>query len=459
MTGQGDRHVVAVVGDGALTGGMTWEALNNISDDNTRNLVVVVNDNGRSYAPTIGGMARFLNSVRTRRSYRDLLQREQPGVRPARRARRRVLPRRARRPARLPQPLHRQRGALLEPRHQVHRPDRRARPARDGGGAPRRPRTTARRSSCTRSPRRAAATSRPCATSPTSSTPSARSTPRPASRSRPPRRPSWTERLRRRARAARRASDRRLVGITAAMLRPDRPAPHGRAFPDRVFDVGIAEQHAVTSAAGLAFGGLHPVVARLRDVHEPRLRPGADGCRAAQARASPSCSTAPASPGPTARATTACGTSRSCRSCPASASPRPRDARAARARSSARPSPSTTRPPSCASRRAPSAPSIDAVRRLDDGVDVLAESERKDVLLVTVGPMAAHRPRGRAAPRGAGHRRHRRRPALGRAGAAQRHRASRPSTASSSASRTASASAASARASGRTSARRASTRR
>src|SRR3954465_1786857 len=66
MTGQNDRTVVAVVGDGALTGGMTWEALNNISDDNNRRLVIVVNDNGRSYAPTIGGLARFLNEVRTR---------------------------------------------------------------------------------------------------------------------------------------------------------------------------------------------------------------------------------------------------------------------------------------------------------------------------------------------------------------------------------------------------------
>jgi 1-deoxy-D-xylulose-5-phosphate synthase len=64
--------VVAVVGDGALTGGMTWEALNNISDDNDRNLVIVVNDNGRSYAPTIGGMARHLNRVRTAETYRDL---------------------------------------------------------------------------------------------------------------------------------------------------------------------------------------------------------------------------------------------------------------------------------------------------------------------------------------------------------------------------------------------------
>ncbi|MGO2847671.1 MAG: 1-deoxy-D-xylulose-5-phosphate synthase N-terminal domain-containing protein, partial [Microbacterium gubbeenense] len=71
-TGRADRHVVAVVGDGALTGGMTWEALNNITDDNDRNLVIVVNDNGRSYAPTIGGMARFLNKVRTGTTYRDL---------------------------------------------------------------------------------------------------------------------------------------------------------------------------------------------------------------------------------------------------------------------------------------------------------------------------------------------------------------------------------------------------
>src|ERR1700712_4544199 len=72
MTGQDDRHVIAVVGDGALTGGMTWEALNNISDDNSRKLIIVVNDNGRSYAPTIGGMARVLNTVPTRRTYRSL---------------------------------------------------------------------------------------------------------------------------------------------------------------------------------------------------------------------------------------------------------------------------------------------------------------------------------------------------------------------------------------------------
>ena len=97
MTGQSDRYVVAVVGDGALTGGMTWEALNNISDDNSRRLVIVVNDNGRSYAPTIGGMARFLNTVRTRRAYRDLYRTSRAAVRQVRRARAGDLPRNPRR--------------------------------------------------------------------------------------------------------------------------------------------------------------------------------------------------------------------------------------------------------------------------------------------------------------------------------------------------------------------------
>jgi 1-deoxy-D-xylulose-5-phosphate synthase len=69
-TGQKDRHVVAVIGDGALTGGMSWEALNNITDDNDRKLVIVVNDNGRSYAPTIGGFAKTLNTIRTEAWYR-----------------------------------------------------------------------------------------------------------------------------------------------------------------------------------------------------------------------------------------------------------------------------------------------------------------------------------------------------------------------------------------------------
>src|SRR5215218_4286497 len=67
-----DRHVVAVVGDGALTGGMCWEALNNIAS--TKNpLVVVVNDNGRSYAPTIGGLADHLSTLRLNPGYEKVL--------------------------------------------------------------------------------------------------------------------------------------------------------------------------------------------------------------------------------------------------------------------------------------------------------------------------------------------------------------------------------------------------
>ena len=96
MTGQSDRHVVAVVGDGALTGGMTWEALNNISDDNNRRLVIVVNDNGRSYAPTIGGMARYLNRC-ARAGATATCTDVRAALRQARSAGPRVLPRHARR--------------------------------------------------------------------------------------------------------------------------------------------------------------------------------------------------------------------------------------------------------------------------------------------------------------------------------------------------------------------------
>jgi 1-deoxy-D-xylulose-5-phosphate synthase len=69
-----DRHVVAVIGDGALTGGMTWEALNNIADAQDRPLVIVVNDNGRSYSPTIGGLAHHLLTLRTTKGYEKFLE-------------------------------------------------------------------------------------------------------------------------------------------------------------------------------------------------------------------------------------------------------------------------------------------------------------------------------------------------------------------------------------------------
>ncbi|MEO6501242.1 MAG: 1-deoxy-D-xylulose-5-phosphate synthase [Jatrophihabitantaceae bacterium] len=70
---RGDRRpVVAVVGDGALTGGMCWEALNNIATSD-RPVVIVVNDNGRSYSPTIGGLAEHLAGLRLRPGYERML--------------------------------------------------------------------------------------------------------------------------------------------------------------------------------------------------------------------------------------------------------------------------------------------------------------------------------------------------------------------------------------------------
>ena len=73
LSGQDDRHVVVVVGDGALTGGMSWEALNNIAAANDRNLIIVVNDNERSYSPTIGGVATYLSTLRVTRGYERFL--------------------------------------------------------------------------------------------------------------------------------------------------------------------------------------------------------------------------------------------------------------------------------------------------------------------------------------------------------------------------------------------------
>ena len=74
-----------------------------------------------------------------------------------------------------------------------------------------------------------------------------------------------------------------VVAITAAMLYPTGLSQFAAAYPDRVYDVGIAEQHAVTSAAGLAMAGLHPVVAIYSTFAEPGLRPDADGRGPAQA--------------------------------------------------------------------------------------------------------------------------------------------------------------------------------
>jgi 1-deoxy-D-xylulose-5-phosphate synthase len=259
MTGQDDRYVVAVVGDGALTGGMTWEALNNISDDNLRRLVIVVNDNGRSYAPTIGGMARFLNTVRTRRAYLNLHRTSErlfgrfgaPGrafYRGIRGAVHGFLARFTNNEALYSNldikyigPVHGHDLPALE--LSLRQAKELGRPVivhvitEKGHGY---------------EPAVADVADQFHAVGqidPETGEPVEQAS-----------RPSWTSVF---ADEIVTLADRdpRLVGITAAMLRPTGLHRFAEKHPGRVFDVGIAEQHAVTSAAGLAFGGLHPVVA------------------------------------------------------------------------------------------------------------------------------------------------------------------------------------------------------
>ena len=257
-TGRADRHVVAVLGDGSLTGGMTWEALNNISDDNDRNLVIVVNDNGRSYAPTIGGMSRYLNRVRTAAAYKDLHHKSDRLFRafgPVGRAVFRgvrggthgFLSRFTNNEALYSNLDIKYLGpidghdlpALLETLelaksygapvivHTITEKGRGYQPARDDEA----------------DQFHAVGRIDPV----TGETLSSGGT-------------GWTEVF---SDALVSVGERRddVIAMTAAMLRPTGLAPFAERFPDRVYDVGIAEQHAVASAAGFAFGGLHPVVA------------------------------------------------------------------------------------------------------------------------------------------------------------------------------------------------------
>ncbi len=259
MTGQADRHVVAVVGDGSLTGGMTWEALNNITDDNARNLVIVVNDNGRSYAPTIGGMARFLNDVRTRRSYRSLYSSSRrffdrlgaPGrsiFRGVRGATHGFLARFSGNQALYSNLEIKYLGPVNG--HDLEAMTEVLKRAKDYGA----PVIV---HAITEKGRGYAPALRDIADQfhavgqidPETGESIERASA-----------PSWTSVFSDEILDIARERDD-IVGITAAMLRPTGLAAFAEAFPRRVFDVGIAEQHAATSAAGLAFGGLHPVVA------------------------------------------------------------------------------------------------------------------------------------------------------------------------------------------------------
>lgn len=257
LQGRGERHVVAVIGDGALTGGMAWEALNNIADGQDRRLVIVVNDNGRSYAPTIGGMAHHLDTLRTTQGYENVLSWGKRTLRragPPGRATYDALHgmKRGIKDVLVPQGMFEDLGIkYVGPvdGHDIRAVERSLRAAKDFGGPVIVHVITEKGRGYTPAEQDVAdrfhAVGR---IHPETGLPLA------------PSRFGWTgvfaDEI---VSIGRRRKD--VVAITAAMLQPVGLAPFAAEFPDRVFDVGIAEQHAATSAAGMAFGGLHPVVA------------------------------------------------------------------------------------------------------------------------------------------------------------------------------------------------------
>lgn len=252
----GEQHVVAVIGDGALTGGMAWEALNNIAAAD-RPMVIVVNDNARSYSPTIGGLAHHLSTLRTAPSYEkvmgwgkrvlhktplvgepiyDALHGMKKGVKDVVAPQgmfedlglKYIGPVDGHNEAELEFALTRARdfaGPVI-----VH-----AITHKGHGYAP------AENDEADRF--HGVGVIDPDTGKPLSSAG-----------------PTWTQAFAHEMVAI--GSERKdVVAITAAMLGPTGLDLFAQTYPDRIFDVGIAEQHAATSAAGMAYGGLHPVVA------------------------------------------------------------------------------------------------------------------------------------------------------------------------------------------------------
>jgi 1-deoxy-D-xylulose-5-phosphate synthase len=253
----GKRHVVAVIGDGALTGGMAWEALNNIAGAKHRPLVIVVNDNERSYAPTIGGVAHHLATLRTTKGYERFLDwgRQVLGRTPVvgtplyetlhgvKKGIKDVI---------APQGMFEDLGLkYLGPvdGHDIDALEKALHAAKQFGGPVIVHAITRKGSGYAPAENDEAdrfhgigiidpETGRATASSV----------------------PTWTGAFS--DELVRIGSERDdVVAITAAMLQPTGLGAFAEKFPKRVFDVGIAEQHAVTSATGMAMGGLHPVVA------------------------------------------------------------------------------------------------------------------------------------------------------------------------------------------------------
>ena len=257
LTGQSDRHVVVVVGDGALTGGMSWEALNNIATAKDRNLVIVVNDNERSYSPTIGGMATYLSTLRVTRGYerfldwgKDVLQRTPVVGGPIydtlhgmKKGIKDII---------APQGMFEDLGLkYMGPvdGHDIVAMERALLKAKTFGAPVILHAITEKgRGYAPAIEDEAEKFHAVGIVDPETGLPLAKGV------------TSWTNVFSDELVKQGEVNDK-LVAITAAMLGPTGLDKFAEKFPDRTIDVGIAEQHAVTSAAGLAFVGMHPVVA------------------------------------------------------------------------------------------------------------------------------------------------------------------------------------------------------
>ena len=266
LTGDTDRYVIPVIGDGALTGGMAWEALNNIAADKDRPVVIVVNDNGRSYAPTVGGLADqlnrlrrgFLDKLRTHRFYEKTMdgtkRRLQSGGQVGHMLYRSLHA--AKKGAKdfwAPQGLFEDLGMKYIGPIDGHDQDALEEAllgAKNYGGPVIVHALTEKGRGY--APARADDVDQFHAVGvidPETGEPVSRGAAQ-----------SWTSVFAEEITEL--AGEREdLVAITGAMTIPVGLNSFAAKYPDRVFDVGIAEQHAVASAAGLAYGGLHPVVA------------------------------------------------------------------------------------------------------------------------------------------------------------------------------------------------------
>ena len=257
LNGQTDRHVVVVVGDGALTGGMSWEALNNIAAAEDRNLMIVVNDNERSYSPTIGGLATYLSTLRVTQGYERFLDWGKE-----------VLSKTPVVGTPIYETLHGMKKGIKDivaPQgmfedlglkyvgpidgHDIVAMERAFAQAKEFGEPVLVHVITEKGRG--HKPAVADAAEKFHAVGvvdPETGTPLAKSA------------TSWTSVFADELIALGRTR-KDIVAITAAMLGPTGLDKFEKEFPERTIDVGIAEQHAVTSAAGLAYAGMHPVVA------------------------------------------------------------------------------------------------------------------------------------------------------------------------------------------------------